>query len=213
MPAWTLVDGRVAYVLRAHLGSATGRAAGDRVRGRDHRHRRAPAPSADVITIWFPARTVRNEPVGSAPMDSVRRSWLSRTTISFDRSSAGRSPGFAGDVDACATGAEALRAVGQPPLRRHPPRRPAARHHGLDLAKKLVAHPNATSSGHLLRQRVAAPRRWRCATGSARCPSRCGCASSSTPSSSCSTWSRDTGAPPAARLAALDTLAADLLVS
>ena len=39
MPAWTVVDGRVAYVLRAHLGVRAAGPAGDRVRGRDHRHR------------------------------------------------------------------------------------------------------------------------------------------------------------------------------
>ena len=65
--------------------------------------------------------------------------------------------GVAGDVHECATGAEALDAVDR-------------RHfgailldgllpdiHGLDLAKKLVIHPNADVQRDLLRQRIVAP--------------------------------------------------------
>ncbi len=44
MPAWTTVDGRVAYVLRAHLGTPAGRPAGGPFRRRQRGHRRAPSP-------------------------------------------------------------------------------------------------------------------------------------------------------------------------
>ena len=156
MPAWTLVDGRVAYVLRAPPGSRTGRA------GRPSRSPTAPSPStscgqsADVITISFPARTARNEPVGSRAVDpspilvveddDLVRSFLCRALT-----------GVAGDVDACATGAEAMRAVDH--------RRYGAilldgllpDTHGVELARKLIAHPNASRQRDLLRQRLAAP--------------------------------------------------------
>ena len=120
--------------------------------------------------------------------------------------------GVAGDVDACATGGEALDAVDR-------------RHfgailldgllpdiHGLDLAKKLVAHPNATNSGICF------------VSGSLRHPLAMRDGVSALPKplrlrelldavGLLLTWSRGTGAPPAARLKALNTLAADLLVS
>jgi two-component system OmpR family response regulator len=120
--------------------------------------------------------------------------------------------GVAGDVDACATGAEAMRAVEH--------RRFGAilldgllpDTHGLDLAKKMVAHRNASGSGICF------------VSGSLRHPLAMSSGVSALPkplrlrelleaTGLLLAWSRGPGAPAAARLAALSMLAADLLVS
>jgi DNA-binding response OmpR family regulator len=120
--------------------------------------------------------------------------------------------GVAGDVRECATGAEALRAVQRerfgailldgllPDI------------HGLDLAKKLVIHPNAASSGICF------------VSGSLRHPLAMRDGVSALPKplrlrelleavGLLLSWSRGPGAPPEARAAVLNTLAADLLVT
>ncbi len=120
--------------------------------------------------------------------------------------------GVAGEVDACATGADAVRAVAR--------RRFGAilldgllpDIHGLDLAKQLVAHPNASSSGICF------------VSGSLRHPLAMRDGISALPKplrlrellegvDILLRWSRGAGAPAAARLAALRVLAADLLVT
>ncbi|HSP65967.1 MAG TPA: response regulator [Candidatus Deferrimicrobium sp.] len=120
--------------------------------------------------------------------------------------------GVAGDVDACATGAEALRAVERrqfgailldgllPDI------------HGLELAKKLVAHRNAVGSGMCF------------VSGSLRHPLAMRDGVSALPKplrlrdlldavGVLLTWSQGPGAPAAARLAALNILTAELLVT
>ncbi len=120
--------------------------------------------------------------------------------------------GVAGDVDACATGAEALRAVDRvrfgailldgllPDI------------HGLDLAKKLVAHTNARDTGICF------------ISGSLRHPLAMRDGVSALPKplrlrelldavGLLLAWSHGNGAPPPARLEVLNALAADLLVT
>ncbi len=118
----------------------------------------------------------------------------------------------AGDVEACATGAEALRAVERrqfgailldgllPDI------------HGLDLAKKLVGHRNGLGSGMCF------------VSGSLRHPLAMRDGVSALPKplrlrelldavGVLHTWSRGAGSSAEARLAALNTLGAELLVS
>ena len=118
----------------------------------------------------------------------------------------------AGDVHACATGAEALRAVERrqfgailldgllPDI------------HGLELAKKMVGHRNGVGSGMCF------------VSGSLRHPLAMRDGVSALPKplrlrdlldavGVLLIWSRGTAAPAAARLAALDILAAELLVN
>jgi DNA-binding response OmpR family regulator len=120
--------------------------------------------------------------------------------------------GLAGDVDACATGAEAMRAVDR--------RRFGAilldgllpDIHGLDLAKKLVTHSNAIGSGICF------------VSGSLRHPlaMRDGVSALPKPlrlrelleaAGLLLTWSRGNGSSRPARLEALNAIAADLLVT
>jgi DNA-binding response OmpR family regulator len=120
--------------------------------------------------------------------------------------------GFAGEVDACATGGEAMRAVDQ--------RRFGAilldgllpDIHGLDLAKKLIVHPNATVSGICF---VSGSLRHSLAMrdGVSALPKPLRLRELLDAVGLLLSWSRENGAPPAARLLALNTLAADLLVS
>ncbi|MDQ6856900.1 MAG: response regulator [Candidatus Dormibacteraeota bacterium] len=133
--------------------------------------------------------------------DDLVRSFLSRALT-----------GVAGDVHACATGAETLREVNRhrfgailldgllPDV------------HGLDLAKKLVAHRNAASSGICF------------VSGSLRHPLAMRDGVSALPKplrlrelleavGLLLAWSSGKGASASARLAALNALAADLLVS
>ncbi len=119
--------------------------------------------------------------------------------------------GLAGDVDAAATGAETLRAVGQ--------RRYGAilldgllpDTHGVELARTLIRHRNATMSGICF------------VSGSLRRPLAMRDGVSALPKplrlrelldavALLLAWSQGAGAPHPARLSALDTLAADLLV-
>jgi DNA-binding response OmpR family regulator len=119
--------------------------------------------------------------------------------------------GFSGDVDACATGAEALRAV-------------AGRRfgailvdgllpdiHGIELARKLVGHSNAARSGICF------------VSGSLRHPLSMRYGVSALPKplrlrelvdavGLLITWHHSADGSPTARLAALDVLSADLLV-
>jgi DNA-binding response OmpR family regulator len=120
--------------------------------------------------------------------------------------------GVAGDVDACANGKDALRAVGG--------RRFGAilldgllpDIHGIELAKKLIDHPNASRSGICF------------VSGSLRHPFALRDGLSALPKPLrlrelheavrlLLTWSRGTGSAPAARVIVLNLLAADLLVS
>ncbi len=120
--------------------------------------------------------------------------------------------GVAGDVQACATGADALRAVDGhrfgailldgllPDI------------HGLELAKRLVAHPNATASGICF------------VSGSLRHPLAMRDGVSALPKplrlrelleavGHLLTWSQGAGSTAPARLDTLNILAAGLLVS
>lgn len=118
----------------------------------------------------------------------------------------------AGDVDACATGHDALRAVGR--------RRFGAilldgllpDIHGIDLAKQLIAHPKVARSGICF------------VSGSIRHPFALREGISALPKplrlrelldavGLLLAWSRGAGAVPATRLAALSLLGADLLVT
>jgi DNA-binding response OmpR family regulator len=120
--------------------------------------------------------------------------------------------GLAGDVDACATGAEAMRAAGR--------RRYGAilldgllpDTHGIEVGRLLIAHPNATHSGICF------------VSGSIRrsLPMRCGVSALPKPLRlreltdavrQLLVWHLNGGDPLADRLAALDVLGADLLVS
>ncbi len=120
--------------------------------------------------------------------------------------------GVAGDVDACATGGEALRAVGR--------RRFGAilldgllpDTHGIDLARTLIAQPDATTTGICF------------VSGSLRRPMAMRDGVSALPKplrlrelleavGQLLAWSARGAADPAARVAALDALACDLLVS
>ena len=133
--------------------------------------------------------------------DDLVRSFLTRALA-----------GIYGDVDACATGKEAQRAVGA--------RRFGAilldgllpDIHGLELAKQLIVHPNAARSGICF------------VSGSLRHPlaMRDGVSALPKPlrlrelldgAGLLITWSRGAGSAPAARLAALNVLSADLLVT
>jgi DNA-binding response OmpR family regulator len=120
--------------------------------------------------------------------------------------------GVSADVDACATGREALRAVGH--------RRFGAvlldgllpDIHGIELARKVIHHPNGSRSGICF------------VSGSLRNPFAMREGVSALPKplrlrelldavGVLLTWSRGTGAAPGDRLAALTVLGADLLVS
>ncbi len=119
--------------------------------------------------------------------------------------------GVAGDVDACATGAEAMRAVER--------RRYGAvlldgllpDTHGLELAKKVITHHNGASSGICF---VSGSLRFPLATrdGVSALPKPLRLRELLDAVALLLEWSLQAPTPPAARLQVLDTLAADLLM-
>jgi len=144
---------------------------------------------------------VDNSPILVVEDDDLVRSFLCRALA-----------GIYADVDACATGKDALRAVDA--------RRFGAilldgllpDTHGIELAKQLIVHPKATRSGICF------------VSGSLRHPlvMRDGVSALPKPLrlrelleavGLLISWSKDTASAPAARLAALNVLSAGLLVT